>query len=555
MVCISYFCFLGRISFYDDVGIIRDVMQNHLTEMAALIAMELPQNSGNISEIQNNKLAVLKSVEPLTSDSTLLGQYSSYSKEARVEMKNPEFVTSTPTFAATHVNVNNQKWFGVPFILVSGKKLDEKESYIRIVFKNNVFCVGSSDAEGCEGQKQIVFEIGGSDVRIPPMILVSKELFKPVDFPKWRLEEIASDKLLFGANITNMYRIMANNDEDAYCALMGAVFHGERHMFIDIQSLLASWDIWTPILQHFDPNTLRLYDGHNDINLLNFELTKRGQLEYVKKAQYLHIEDSEPTQTGRKWQKSSQIPSTFRDQVLISDDKADLIAKLAENIASAAERAVRENGVFHVAFSGGTTPIPLFQHLAKQYLSSFPWHFTHIWLADERCVPLDHQDSNFHNLYVTLLQFVNIPYLNIHPMPVHLGEDPCEDNDAGASQYENLLHRLIPSGRMDLILLGVGTDAHTASLFPDSQTLQETDKLVIFAEGRPQDQIKKRMTFSFPTINKAHSVALLITDKEKHELVHTLSEAATNVQKYPVTGVNPQGNITWYIDHEALIEH
>ena len=80
-------------------------MQNHLTEMTSLIAMELPQNSGNISEIQSNKLSVLRSVEPLTPDSTLLGQYSSYSKEARVEMKNPEFVTSMPTFAATHVNV------------------------------------------------------------------------------------------------------------------------------------------------------------------------------------------------------------------------------------------------------------------------------------------------------------------------------------------------------------------------------------------------------------------------------------------------------------------
>ena len=551
------FClFLGRIGFYDDVGVVRDVMQNHLTEMTSLIAMELPENSGNISEIQGNKLSVLRSVEPLSPDSTLIGQYSSYSKEARVEMKNPEFVTSTPTFAATHVNVNNQKWFGVPFILVSGKKLDEKESYIRIVFKNNVFCVSSSDAEGCEGQKQIVFYIGGTDIRIPPMILVSKALFKPVDFPKWRFEEITSDKLLFGENITNMYRIMANSDEDAYSALVGAVFHGERHMFIDIQSLLASWDIWTPVVKHFNPNTVRLYDGHNDIHLLNFELNEKGRLEYVQKVKYFHIEENDPMLNDPLSQEISQIPSTFRDQMLISDEKGALIEKLAQNMADAARRAVREDGVFHVAFSGGATPIPLFKHLAKHYSSTFPWQFIHVWLADERCVPLDDTESNFHNLYKNLLQFVNIPYLNIHPMPVHLGDSPCGDTDSGATHYEDQIKRLIPSSQMDMILLGVGTDAHTASLFPDNPTLEVSDKLVTYTEGRPQDRIKKRMTFTFSMINQARQVALLVTDTVKHDLVHKLSTVETDIQKYPVTGVKAaQGNVTWYIDYDALLEN
>lgn len=527
-------------------------MQNHLTEMTALIAMELPQNSGNISEIQSNKLSVLKAFSPLTSESVLLGQYSSYSQEARVEMKNPEFVTSTPTFAATHASVNNQKWLGVPFILVSGKKLDQKESYIRIVFKNNDFCVSSSDAEGCQGQQQIVFYVGGTDIRIPPMILISKGLIKPVDFPKWRFEEITVDRLLFGENITNMHRIMPNADEDAYSALIGAVFDGERHLFIDTQSLLASWDIWTPVLKQFDMHALRQYE---ESNVLNFRLKERGQLEYLQKIKYFHIGDSDPFHADQQMPKMSQIPSSFRDQLLISDRKNVLTGKLAQDIKIIAQKSVRERGLFHIAFSGGTTPIPLFQHLAEEHSATFPWRFTHVWLADERCVPLDGKESNFHNLYQNLLQFVDIPYLNIHPMPVHLGQNPCEERDTGAEQYEDLLKRLIPSGSMDLILLGVGTDAHTASLFPENPTLEIADALVAYTDGRPQDQIRRRMTFTFTMINQAHQVAFLITDKAKHGLVQSLSQVEVDIQRYPVTGVNPrQGNITWYVDHDALLE-
>ncbi len=520
-------------------------MQNHLTEMAALIAMELPQNSGNISEIQSNKLAVLKSVEPLTPESTLLGQYASYSAEARIEMKHPEFLTMTPTFAATHLQIATPKWAGVPFILVSGKKLDEKQSYVRVVFKDNAFCVGVDEGEeDCEGQKQIVFFIGGTDIRVPPMILVSKSLFKPVHFPKWKFEEITSDKLLFGSNITSMYRIMASDEEDAYSALVGAVFHGERHLFIDVQGLLASWQIWTPALKTVDATKLRVYD--DDMSALDFKIKGRGVLEYVKKVTLLQPEvDTVP--------RMSNIPATFRDRILITDEKSALVSKLALSLVTLAKKCAAERGAFHMALPGGKTPIPLFQHLATFHSISFPWKFTHVWLTDERCVALDHPESNFYNLHENLLKFVNIPFLNIHPMPVHLGKTPCNDSDAGAEHYEAQVNRHVPSGRLDFILLGVGTDTHTASLFPDTPAVHVTDKLVIYTDGRAEDEIKRRMTFTLTMINQAHHVAVLVTDKAKHDLVHILSDVDADLEKHPVTGVNPtQGNMSWYIDHDAL---
>ena len=102
----------------------------------------------------------------------------------------------------------------------------------------------------------------------------------------------------------------------------------------------------------------------------------------------------------------------------------------------------------------------------------------------------------------------------------------------------------------------MGTDAHTASLFPDNPTLEVSDKLVTYTEGRSQDRIKKRMTFTFSMINQARQVALLVTDTVKHDLVHKLSTVETDIQKYPVTGVKAaQGNVTWYIDYDAILEN
>ena len=527
------------------------MMQNHLTEMTAQIAMELPENSGNISEIQSNKLAAIKSVEPLTLDNILLGQYSSYSQEGRAEMKNPEFHSSTPTFAAALVNLNSHKWSGVPFILVSGKKLKAKESYIRVIFKNDIFCVGNNGGMGCEGLKQVVFYIGGTDIRLPPMILVSKGLFKPVNFPKWRFEEITSDRLLFGENITNMYRIMANNDEDAYSALLGAVFHGERHLFIDIQNLLASWDVWSPILTQFDAQALRGYEGADNVDVLNFKVNRNG-LAFVHQLEHSGCDEMTPLR-GNEMPEVSQIPPTFRDRVLVVQQKAALISTLAENLFGIAQRAVQEKGVFHVAFPGGRSPVPLFDHLARHYSFTFPWKFTHLWLTDERCVPLDHTESNFNTLYEKLVKFVNIPYLNIHPMPVLTGNSPCEE-DSGALQYETLIKRVIPSSSFDFVLLGVGTDAHVASLFPEMSAVQETDKLVTLTDGRPDDDIKTRMTLTLPVINQAREVAVLITGKTKHDIVRALPSDETNVAKYPVTGVDPNpGNMTWFIDVDAFL--
>ncbi len=533
-----------------------------------------------------NKVNVLRSVRPLTPRSVILGQYSTYPNEARVEMKDPEYTTSTPTYAAALLHIQNNKWRHTPFMFVSGKKLDVKESYIRVVFRDNSFCMKSAEQSGktksegansgegdnsgeqsggakygrsggnCGRKSQLVFYIGGSDLMKPPMILVSKNLFKPIEFPKWRFEEIMSDSLLFGENITDMYRIMSQDDRDPYSALIEAVFAGERHLFIDVNSLMASWDVWTPIINRHKQEHLQIYEGGENSDFLDFHIVNNGQLQFDHVAKIIPIKIEDGIPLNDQVPKFTQIPSTFRDQILISGDKSTVIAKLASDILQAAHVAISSHGSFHLALPGGATPVPVFEALVQDYAASFPWDMTHIWLTDERCVPLDHPESNFNQLHTYLLQYISIPYLHIHPMPVHLSEAPCDPGDSGDALYTAQLKRYIPDTRMDYILLGVGTDGHIASLFPGMPSLAETDALVTYTQGRPHDDIKRRMTLTFPMINQAHNVAMLITDAYKHDIVHTISETDMDIDNLPATGVKlNSGNMTWYIDHAALIKN
>ena len=124
---------------YNDIGIVRDVVQNHLTELLALVAMDLPPDSGNISALLASKARVLRQLRPATEHSTLTAQYSTYNFEWMKDDATKN-VSTVPTFSATALFVDNPRWSGVPFVLVSGKKLDEKSSYARIRFKDARFC-------------------------------------------------------------------------------------------------------------------------------------------------------------------------------------------------------------------------------------------------------------------------------------------------------------------------------------------------------------------------------------------------------------------------------
>ncbi len=188
----------------------------------------------------------------------------------------------------------------------------------------------------------------------------------------------------------------------------------------------------------------------------------------------------------------------------------------------------REN--CHIALAGGTTPHLLYQSLtASAATGEVPWGGVAIYFGDERDVPLDHVESNYYMAQRTLLDHVPIEPDRVHPM-----RGDADDLNAAAAEYEQILRRQVPAGpdgvpRFDLVLLGVGADGHTASLFPSTDALAEQKKLVVCNHvpvlGR------SRMTFTFPLINAARHVILMITGEDKAPAVKKLLDPNPQIRR------------------------
>lgn len=203
-------------------------------------------------------------------------------------------------------------------------------------------------------------------------------------------------------------------------------------------------------------------------------------------------------------------------------------------------QAVAERHVCNIALAGGSTPRMLYSALAESVGDfSVPWGSVNVFFSDERDVPHDHVDSNYHTAQRTLLDFVPIPPQQIHPMPAD-----ADDLVTAAATYEQTIRRTVPAGpegipRFDLILLGVGADGHTASLFPGSEALEEREALVVSPHVRNLGRY--RMTFTFPLINAARAVMMLITQRDKTDVVSTMFGASA--QSIPAGRVQPTDGV------------
>uniref|UniRef100_K7FFM9 Hexose-6-phosphate dehydrogenase/glucose 1-dehydrogenase n=1 Tax=Pelodiscus sinensis TaxID=13735 RepID=K7FFM9_PELSI len=440
----------GRTSFYEQYGVLRDVLQNHLTEALLYLAMELPANVSSAEEILRHKLQTFKSLQGLESTSAVLGQYQAYASQVREELQKPQdYVTMTPTFAGVLIQLDSLRWEGVPFILTSGKALDERVGYVRVLFKNRAYCTQreswrEAGRSQC-GTKQIVFYIGHGELN-SPAVLVSRNLFKPV-MPEGSWKEVADHPQLhlFGHPLSDYYVYSPVQEREAYSVLISSIFHGRKDSFITTENLLASWEFWTPLLESVTQRAPRLYPGGlENQHLLDFEMTGR-ELSFLleEPVELLHAKTQAPSDY-------KTIQAKFRQSPLVSAWPEELIVRLASS------------GEFHLALSGGSSPIVLFQRLAMHHYG-FPWRHTHLWLVDERCVPLTDTESNFRSLHDHLLRHVQVPYLHIHPMPVHLNRRLCVEEDRGPELYAKEIAALVSNASLDFVLLGLGSDGHTAA--------------------------------------------------------------------------------------------
>jgi 6-phosphogluconolactonase len=197
-----------------------------------------------------------------------------------------------------------------------------------------------------------------------------------------------------------------------------------------------------------------------------------------------------------------------------------------------------------VALSGGSTPKLLYETLAGEFRDDVPWSRIHFFWSDERHVPPDHPESNYRMANEALLFRVPVSPNNVHRIPA---ENP---NAADAAlDYEQTLIQATQQDlpRLDLVLLGLGTDGHIASIFPGSEVLQETKSLV--AAPWVEKLQTHRITMTLPLINNAASIVFLVSGADKAEIVRDVLEGE---HKYPAQAVKPtQGELIWMLDKEA----
>ena len=234
---------------------------------------------------------------------------------------------------------------------------------------------------------------------------------------------------------------------------------------------------------------------------------------------------------------------TETKKVLIFKDMDKAADYALEKWAEIAERSVNEKGCFSVALSGGRTPAALFEKLSRK--KSLPWNKTFVFMVDERFVPYQDENNNYRMINELLLRHVDVPAKNIHPI-LTTGETPR----VSAEKYEKDLERFLRSGAcFDLILLGIGDDGHTASLFPGMPSLKEKKHLAIeVPSSGPIDA--ERITLTFPMINNAENIMFIATGSNKSEIIRGVIENENC--RLPAAMVRPrQGNILFLLDEAA----
>jgi len=260
--------------------------------------------------------------------------------------------------------------------------------------------------------------------------------------------------------------------------------------------------------------------------------------------------------------------------VRVYDDLDALSRAAAEVIARAAEQAVRDRGRFTIALAGGSTPRHLYQLLASAYREAMPWSAMHIFFGDERCVPPTDAASNYRMANDALLSHVPIPEAQVHRIRGELA--PLD----AAREYGKLLRRVFDTERaadgagagrtgdlagsetgatsgsvsapatFDVVLLGVGPDGHTASLFPGTPVLEERKHWVMEVDA--PDYIappRERVTLTFPPLNASRTVLFLVAGEEKERVVTAILGAdARTPTSYPAAHVHGRERTVWLLD-------
>ena len=231
--------------------------------------------------------------------------------------------------------------------------------------------------------------------------------------------------------------------------------------------------------------------------------------------------------------------------LVVHETPQELAQAAARDFAAKAEAAIGERGRFTVALAGGSTPKATYEILARDYADELDWSKVHIFFGDERTVPPDHEDSNYRMAQRTLLS--HVPVGSVHRMR---GELPPAE---AAAAYEEELREFFGASdeppSLDLILLGIGEDGHTASLFPETSALEIHDRWVV---ANPVLKLETtRLTLTVPVINSARAVNFLVAGAGKAEALKQILQGDADPRQYPAKLVRPAGGPVWMVDRAA----
>ena len=233
--------------------------------------------------------------------------------------------------------------------------------------------------------------------------------------------------------------------------------------------------------------------------------------------------------------------------LIATPDPAQAAREACARMARSIHDALKERGTATIALSGGSSPLDAYRFLAQQPID---WNKVHVYWVDERAVPPDHERSNYGAAKKVFLDAISIPPANVHRMR---GEEP--DLAKAAADYEAELRDTVKAKvagipALDLLVLGIGDDAHTASLFPGEDTVNITDRLV--ADVPARDGREPRLTLTAPVLENAKSSTIIVLGKSKHDALERIWAASGDVKQTPGRVIRGfRGAITWVIDRAA----
>ncbi len=243
-------------------------------------------------------------------------------------------------------------------------------------------------------------------------------------------------------------------------------------------------------------------------------------------------------------------PKSFneRQQMIVPGDTQETLMYCVEQFISLAKEAIQDHGAFFVALSGGSTPKAIFEYLTSEsYAHQIEWNKIHLFWSDERAAPPDHPDNNYHMAMQAGLKKMPIPKEHIHRMRA---EEKIEEN---ALSYEQEIKTTLKDHPFDLMMLGMGEDGHTASLFPHTEGLKIHNRLVI-ANYIPEKKTW-RMSLTYDCINQAKNIVIYVLGASKKATLANIFLSPPQFEHYPIQKVGTSSHpALWIMDKAAAQE-